>query len=208
MENQAIIYKHSDKVCFHLCSLNDEVNSFIKGDCTNFRTEERNWRQYYACNQDGVHFYCAKENHRSTELDYSGNTLHCHKCGDEQKWCGELGDLRSTCLRQLNSKLLKDAKLIRVDDYYVPEIKKYDALPNDDKRSIKVDVKTDKDGHTIAIIYIGHKGNRNKSELFVKPEKRELTFDHTDDDPAAYLAEVSLKLKDRIITQVFDGDKK
>ena len=60
------IYRLNDDISFRKCSLFvDDKLSF--GDCTNFSTAERNWRTYYSCNQDGIHFHCTT--HPEIELE-------------------------------------------------------------------------------------------------------------------------------------------
>ena len=61
-----------------------------------------------------------------------------------------------------------------------------------------------KDGDTIVVIYVGHKGNREKVQYFIKPEKGQMTNDHKDLDPGKVLSKVELTLKNKIITHKYD----
>ena len=61
-----------------------------------------------------------------------------------------------------------------------------------------------KDGDTIVILYIGEKGQKDKSQFFIKPEKLQLTSDHKDLDPSSILSKIEVTLKDRTLTQKFD----
>ena len=71
---------------------------------------------------------------------------------------------------------LENAKLIRLNDVYTKEITKFNADPQKDScYSIKADVKTDINGDTIVILYIGYKGEKDKTQLFIKPEKLQLS---------------------------------
>lgn len=60
----------------------------------------------------------------------------------------------------LNIELFKDAKLIRIDDWYIPEVKEK-IKPNPDYW-ITTNVKTHKDGNTIVVRYIGYNGSKEK----------------------------------------------
>jgi len=165
-----------------------------------------------------VEFICPKHRIRLTNVGLGpkvrvGYRLVCPICQKD----GNYHPVRSSTelLKSLEKKALslydkdtyRKAKLIRLDDYYVPEIKKLDVLPDSTTYSIKVDVKTDKDGDTIIVLYVGYKGNKEKAQIFIKPEKFQLSHDHKDLDPAKILAKIELTLKDRKILQKY-GDNK
>ena len=69
----------------------------------------------------------------------------------------------------LNIPEFKNAKLIRLDDWYVPEIKKKEKMESG--YWMTTDVKTDKDGDTIIVLYVGHKDSKEKVQYFIKPER-------------------------------------
>lgn len=69
---------------------------------------------------------------------------------------------------------------------------------------INTDVKTDKDGDTIIVLYIGHKDTKEKVQYFIKPEKGQLTSDHKDMDPAKILSKIEVRINGRTLTQEFD----
>lgn len=96
----------------------------------------------------------------------------------------------------------KDAKIIRLDDYYIPEIKADPEKVSD--YWIKTEVKTDKDGDTIVIVYIGTRGEKDKVQFFIKPEKHQLTSDHNDLDPATIISKIEITLKDRKLIQEYE----
>ena len=120
------------------------------------------------------------------------------------KYIESFRDVLQRCLSMLNTEMFKDAKLVRLDDWYIPEIK-----GNKEKVSdywVKTEVKTDKDGDTIIVIYVGNKNNKQKVQLFVKPEKLQMSHDFKDQDPATILSKIELTLKDRTITQEYDDE--
>jgi len=93
----------------------------------------------------------------------------------------------------LNIEEFKGAKLIRLDDWYVPEVKKKEKIASE--YWIETNVKTDKDGDTIIIVYIGNVGTKDKIQFFIKPEKCQLTNDHKDLDPAKILSKIEITLR-------------
>lgn len=196
------IYRLDDKLSFRQCSL-FQGKSHSHGNCTCFSEMEENWRKYYYCNQDGIHLHCTK--HPEIELDidhsYDCTILKCPKCGNEIE-VDNFNEILRKCLRMLNIKEFKGAKLIRLDDWYVPEVTKKDKIGS--KYWIKTDVKTDKDGDTIIVIYVGHTDSKEKTQLFIKPEKLQLSSDHKDLDPAKILSKIEVTLKDRTLSQKYD----
>ena len=110
--------------------------------------------------------------------------------------------MKSKCLRLLNIPEFKDAKLVRLDDWYVHEINK--KAKADSGYWITTTVKTDKDGDTIIVVYVGHKDSNEKAQFFIKPEKGQLTSDHKDMDPAKVLSSIEVHFKGRTLTQTFE----
>lgn len=197
------IYRITDRISFRVCDLSEE-SKLSRGNCTNFYKMERNWTNYYYCNQEGIHFHCTLHPAIEMELikdDMFSNKLYCPKC-DKSVDINSIDELRTKCFKILNVEKFKDAKLIRLDDWYYPEIKENIKLESD--YWLKAQVKTDRDGDTIVVLYVGHKGSGDKAQLFIKPEKLQLSNDYKDLDPAKVLAKIELTLKDRTIEQRFD----
>ena len=112
------IFRLNDKISFRKCSLFDSENPSF-GDCTNFDSTERNWKTYYFCNQDGIHFHCTT--HPEIELEterinYDTTVLTCPKCRNKIE-IDSRNDLEKKCLRLLNIPDFKNAKLVRLDDW-------------------------------------------------------------------------------------------
>ena len=202
--NEKVLYSLDDDILFRKCSLFDG-SSINYGDCANFGTKsDYNGNEYCFCNQKGIHFHCAKHPEIELELMESSYStfLTCPKCKKEID-VGSYSHLRSRCLRALNREIFKDAQLVRVNDWYIPEIKNVKLKPTSDYRVI-TDVKTDKDGDTIVVLYVIHTGTNEKAQFFIKPEKMQLAHDFKDADPAKVLSKIELTLKDRKITQEYD----
>lgn len=194
------IYRLNDDISFRQCQLCHGKNSDY-GDCTNHREQEENWKPYYYCNQEGIHLHCTK--HPEIEFDYensySDTTLKCPKCNNEIE-IGRLTETINKCVKMLNIEKFKNAQLIRLDDWYIPEIK--EKVKTESGYWINAVVKTDKD--TIVVIYIGHNNSKEKAQFFVKPEKCQLTNDHKDLDPSKILSKIEVTLKDRTLNHNFD----
>ncbi len=197
------IYRLNDDISFRKCYLFDD-DKLTFGDCTNFSTLEINWRTYYSCNQDGIHFHCTA--HPEIELEivettYGHVVYQCPKCRKNIE-IENPRELKSKCLRMLNIPEFRDAKLVRLDDWYVHEIK--ERKKDESGYWITTNVKTDKDGDTIIVVYVGHKDSSEKAQFFIKPEKGQLTSDHKDMDPAKVLSKIEVYFKDRTLIQKYD----
>ncbi len=202
--NEKKIYRLTDKISFRKCSLYHSSNT-THGNCTNFSEISENWKPCYSCNQHGIHLHCTE--HPEIEFDtvessYKSVILRCPKCKKDIEIDNGWDEIISQCLRFLNIEEFKGAKLIRLDDWYVPEVKKKANIESD--YWIEANVKTDKDGDTIVVLYVGHKGTKNKSQFFIKPEKCQLTSDHKDADPSKVLSKVGVTLKDRTLSQKYN----
>lgn len=119
------IYRLNDDISFRKCSLYDDLELHF-GDCTNFSSKEVNWNDYFECNQMGLYFHCTK--HPEIELAFQKDELgevylSCPQCKNKIEEIESIQQLRSECLRMLNIPEFKGAKLIRLDDWYVPEVK-------------------------------------------------------------------------------------
>lgn len=165
-----------------------------------------------------VSFICPKHKVDLIEEPFRrtcGFKLSCPLCEQESTYAPikfydtDFSILERKALALLDKSNLKNAKLIRLNDVYTREITKFDV--NQGKKSdyfIKSDIKTDINGETIVILYIGYKGKKDKTQFFIKPEKVQLSHDFNDLDPARILAKIELTLKDRTITQNYDESKK
>lgn len=198
------IYIYNDDISFRLCTLFNNPLSISQGNCTNYEKESKNWELHYFCKQDGVHFHCTK--HPNVELDIENNYygsyyLKCKQCNNEIE-VSSIQDLINNCLKCLNSETFKDCDLIRVDDWYIPEVK--NKVKNISDYWITTEVKKDKDNATIIIVYVGKTGENKKVQYFIKPEKLQLTNDFKDKDPGEIISKIEVTLKDRTLIQEYD----
>lgn len=193
------IYVLNDKIAFRCCSLYKH-NGDDFGDCTNWEHRLINSKDSFACRQFGIHYHCAK--HPNIELEPTvNNTLKCKICGETDTiWSYD--SLRRDCLKALNSKQFKNAKLVRINEYYIPQAKNKTLTEN---YWISTEVKTDKDGDTMIVVYVGdNTPSKDKVQLFIKPEKAQISHDMHDLDPSTLISKIEVTLRDRTFTHDFD----
>lgn len=201
MQKEKRIYIYNDDISFRQCDLFDESNNLIHGDCTNFIPKEENWKTHYYCNQYGIHLQCTKHPEIELNIDSNYSYLSCPKCDNKIK-IDNLDQFLKECLKKINYFTLRDAKLIRIDDWYFPEVKEKKEIGSD--YWISINVKQDKDHKTIIVVYVGKKGSTDKAQFFIKPEKLNLSSDYNDLDPATILSKIEVTLKDRVIEQRYE----
>lgn len=203
MKNEKNLFILNDDILFRQCSLADAEDCSY-GDCTNFSQSQKNWKNYYTCEQYGIHYHCAK--HPEIELDYNSDSivaLYCPKCRKSIR-VGNFSYLRTQCLKLLRRDNFKNAHLVRLDNWYIPEITKKVKLDSD--YWMTSNIKVDKDGDTMVVLYVGLKGDKEKAQFFIKPEKGQLTSDHKDMDPSEVISKIEVTLKDRKLTQTFNSE--
>lgn len=200
------IYRLDDNISFRKCTLYHNDSPYGSGDCTCHIIRDGFDEPFYHCPQEGIHFHCTKHPEIEMEIESRpfGIGLKCIKC-DKIISFDSIYVVTQKCMRLLNMEKFKDAELIRLDDWYIPELKQKVPIKESDYW-IHVDVKTDKDKDTIIVLYVGKKGSKEKTQFFIKPEKLQLSNDHKDLDPASILAKIEVTLKDRKIKQEYDEE--
>lgn len=63
------LYKLDDHILFRKCDLYDGCDT-QHGDCTNFKVKQVHCQDNYFCNQEGLHFHCA----RHPEIEYDNRS--------------------------------------------------------------------------------------------------------------------------------------
>lgn len=202
--NNKVIYRLNDDISFRKCDLHDRP-MISHGDCTNYDTKEQNWTTHYYCNQDGIHLHCTQDPEIELDFDnqYDELVLVCPKC-KKRIDVSNLKSIYSQCQKMLNMEIFKDAQLVRLDDWYIHEVK--DKIKPNPDYFITSNVKTDKDGNTIVVLYVGYQGSKEKVQFFIKPERGQLSSDHKDLDPAKILSRIEVTLKNRTLTQDYEDE--
>lgn len=200
--NEKELYQYNDELLFCIKS---------RGNWEPFDETAENRAVTFVCPEHKVELVEEKFLMRGT----NGFRLSCPLCEQEKDYKPIRFDgidykiLEKKALALLDKSDLENAKLIRLNDVYTKEITKFNANPDKESDySIKADIKTDVNGDTIVILYIGYKGEKEKAQFFIKPEKLQLSHDYKDMDPAKILAKIELTLKDRVIEQSYNEGAK
>lgn len=214
------IYSLSKDTFFRICDFDD---------CTD---KAAHWAEHIKkcsglvmldCFHEGdVHFHCPI--HREVELSLHGGGLRgpldyklvCIICSQDAEYqtpstrrrlsVQGIFALKQAAKALVQSPKFKNAKLIRIDDYYVPEISEKLATKKDSKYWVSYDVKETKMGSPILVLYLGDREKKTKAQFFIEPETGKLSHDHKDDSPLEIIARIEVKFKDGKIELVENGE--
>ena len=123
--------------------------------------------------------------------------MHKAKCPEDfeeftfpRSWYDE----KSYIAARENAKNLKELKYINLDDEAVP-IAEDRAKSTDEKFFVTARIVESKVGQRL-VIYAGERGRTEKTQIFVEPEVKRLTFDQKDLNPADVFLKVEAEFAD------------
>jgi hypothetical protein len=206
------IYKLNDFLNFRVCSFNN---------CT---FKNVHWAEHIkkcsvfdplGCFHEGdVHLHCVV--HREIELTVSDEmkgpkslSLICSICSLREDYSPtkelrhistqDITTYKNQSRSLLASEQFKNAKLIRLDDYYTPEISVKAKTTESSKYWMSYDVKENKQGQPILVLYLGNRITGSKKQFFIEPETKKLSHDQSHGDPLEIVSRIEVQFKDGII---------
>lgn len=119
--------------------------------------------------------------------------IKCEECGKSIKMPRDFGDERRYVLDRIDAKIYKSMKIINLDDEAVPLAEgKYSE---DDKYFVTAIITKSKIGKRL-VVYAGEKGRREKTQIFVEPEIKRLSFDQNNLHPTDVFTKVEATFSD------------
>lgn len=115
--------------------------------------------------------------------------LRCAECKEDYPIPRDFEDEREYVDRKLKSRELKDIKILNLDDEAIP-IAKDKITSKDNKYFVKAVLTESKVGQRL-IVYVGERGKKEKTQIFVEPSLKRLAFDQKDTHPS----EIFVKLE-------------
>lgn len=97
-------------------------------------------------------------------------------------------------INRVDAKVFKGAKVLNLDDEAVP-IAKEKSVSKDGKYFITSQLMESKRGLQ-AVIYAGEKGKAQKTQIFVEPNVKKMSFDHRDLLPSEVFLEIKATFND------------
>ncbi len=132
--------------------------------------------------------------------------LKCEECDQFYDIPRDIDDEKKYVLRKLRSKELRGAMIINVDGESIPVAS--DQVRSEDQRCfVKAILTKSKVGNRL-VVYAGEKGKKNKTQIFVEPEIKRISFDHNDIHPTEIFTKVEATFKDGISHSIKKRGKK
>jgi len=127
---------------------------------------------------------------------YSAHTLKCEDCKTLYEIPRNHSEETRYVLDRIDAKVFKGMKVLNLDDEQVPIAK--DKV-KDSKHFVKAELMASTKVGKRLVIYagkLGKKGKKNRTQIFVEPETKRLSFDQTDLHPTEVFTELEATFKD------------
>jgi hypothetical protein len=127
-------------------------------------------------------------------LEQEFKHLHCDECKKTYPIPRNFEDEQTYVYRKLQSRHLKDIKVLNLDDEAIP-IAEDKASTKDEKFFVKAIITESKVGKRL-VIYAGERKKKEKTQIFVEPEIKRLAFDQKDMHPSDVFLMVEATFED------------
>jgi hypothetical protein len=117
--------------------------------------------------------------------------LECAECDRPYPIPRTYGDETKYVLDKIDSKAFRKMKTINLDDEAVPLAEERGDLPKASPYWIVTKMVESKTGRRL-LIYAGRKGRIEKTQIFVEPDIKRLSFDHNDHHPSDIFVKVEV----------------
>lgn len=108
-------------------------------------------------------------------------SLRCEDCSNPyyipRSWVRE----KQYVLDRIDAKVFKDMRVLNLDDEAIP-LAEAKVKTKDEKFFVVANLNESKTGKRL-VVYAGEKGKRNKTQIFVEPEIKRVSFDQRDLHP-------------------------
>jgi len=139
---------------------------------------------------------------RQPYQDYAdeSNLLKCEDCESPYKIPRNFAKEKIYVIDKVDAKIFKGMKLINLDDESIPLAEKK-VSSEDNKYFVNALLTKSKVGLRV-VIYAGEKGKKEKTQIFVEPEIKRLSFDQKDLHPSDVFTKVEAIFKDKTKTSI------
>jgi hypothetical protein len=108
--------------------------------------------------------------------------LKCAECEKQYTFQREFNEQKQYVLNKLDSKKLQKLKFINLDDEAIPIAK--DKISSKDNKYFVKSILTESRVGQRLVVYVGEKGNKQKTQIFIEPEIKRMAFDQNDLHPS------------------------
>lgn len=125
---------------------------------------------------------------------YDSHILTCAECAENTTIARAYGEQETYVIDKIDSKVFKGMSVLNLDDEAIPLLKTNPNI-NDNKYFVKCVLTESKTGLRL-VVYLGEKGKKEKSQIFVEPKLKRLAFDHNDIHPSELLSKLEATFED------------
>lgn len=129
-------------------------------------------------------------------FEFSDLKLRCLKCGKVYTLPRSVENQKIYVLREVNASTYKTKKFINLDDEAIPIAE--DKATSKDKKFFVVSRLMESKVGLRLVVYAGKKGEAQKTEIFVEPEIKRLSFDQKDLHPTDVFTKLEATFCDKI----------
>ncbi|HYF96771.1 MAG TPA: hypothetical protein VD947_01895 [Patescibacteria group bacterium] len=163
--------------------------------------------KYWVKNGRTVELLCPKDKTPMREvkdpfrivLDQYSEVM-CPDCGFEYKFDLPFNTAKQDVARLLDAKKYQKMEIIDIDGIGTPVLKKK-VSTKDDTFFASIQINESKRGPQL-VIYAGRKGLKTKSQLFITPETKKMSFDHKDVKPTDIFTKVTAEFDDGSVNEI------
>ena len=136
---------------------------------------------------------------------YYATSLRCEDCQTPhvipRPWERE----KQYVLDRIDANIFKDMKVLNLDDEAIP-LAETKIKSKDGKFFVVANLNESKTGKRL-VVYAGESGKPNKTQIFVEPDIKRLSFDQKDLHPTDVFTKLEATFSDKTITKIEGGDK-
>jgi hypothetical protein len=141
------------------------------------------------CTKHHLRLYPYTDKYNSS---YSTTYLKCAECNKLIKLPRRFDEEKLYVIDKIDSKAFKTMKTINIDDEAIPLA---DGKAKNDKYFVTALLTESKVGQRL-VVYAGEKGKKEKTQIFVEPGIKRLSFDHNDLNPSEVFLGFEATFKD------------
>jgi hypothetical protein len=124
----------------------------------------------------------------------------CPDCSFEYRFALPFNTAKQDVARLLDAKKYQKMEIIDIDGIGTPVLKKK-VSTKDDTFFASIQINESKRGPQL-VIYAGKKDLKSKSQIFITPETKKMSFDHKDVKPTDIFTKVTAEFDDGSVNEI------
>lgn len=137
----------------------------------------------------------------SNKFKFGESDFICPNCQDSEIHLGVSYKIAKSDIESIiASGKYKKAEIIDIDGVHTPVLKKKVKSQNN-KYFASVQINESKRGPQL-VIYAGKRGHKAKTQIFVTPETKKMSFDHKDIQPTEIFTKVTAQFDDETVNTI------